>query len=69
MCINCNVSNCIECSADNSCATCSNGFTVSSSGTCVNCTGIVGCASCSSNNVCATCTAGYTLNGTICTIC
>ena len=57
----CDVGNCTECSTNNTCSVCFQGFTASQ-GSCVECE-VGGCLMCSSPNVCSQCEFGSPANG------
>lgn len=67
--------NCASCTVTpNFCTTCMNGYSISTTGTCVVCQTTAGlaipnCQTCSSNNVCGVCQPGYSLTAGSCWQC
>ena len=63
------MTNCLTCSADNICSSCSAGLSPSANGsTCVSCN-VTNCANCFADNLCQNCDVNFQLVNGVCELC
>ena len=65
---NCTLSNCLKCSALNTCSECATGYQLQSSTCKKMACSITNCSICLNSTTCAVCANGYQLNGNLCSL-